>query len=460
DTHLTLDGLIDLGRQSADLGGELTSEHPARALRHLKVDLPLNSGRLQPVLVTGEAKGTLGRFELALKAGYDQGEASIDGRAGWIEDQPWYDLKVEARHPDHLGLAGQFGLAPLVPAGDAEGPLELILGISRGSAKPWTASGNAKLGPTTFTGSLAYETEKETEGTEERTGETTAGTGPFHAKISIGTPKQDSLSPFLSLAGLKLAGAWTPERWFGRLPAVGLRTAWLDKAEGTLSLASKGGLVGDGLWLDAKLESGLLYIDRLEARPWQGKLEAELSLERRRDQPFLAVAVDLDDVQAAELAKWLGVKNGIDGSLDLRMEASSAGRTPFDMMAGLAGELAIKAGPGEISGLGIPDLRQTLASSEGDDPRVDRSLSLPFSALDIEADLGRGILTIEGGRLLFDPGSRSQAEAAIDGTLDLLLWITDLTLRPTAGKERDDEDAVFRLVGPPGQPDGYRSSGN
>ncbi|MGI9419538.1 MAG: hypothetical protein ACR2RA_17055, partial [Geminicoccaceae bacterium] len=251
DTGASLAGEIDLDRETVDLDAELTSQHPMRALRHLKVDVPLGSGRLRPLALTGAMTGSIEEFMLGVQASYDGGEAAIDGRAGWVDDRPWYDLTVNADHPDHQALAGQFGLAPLVAAGDADGPLELAGRLRHEKDAPWVASGNAKLGPTSFTGSLTYEAG--------------ALAGPFDAKISVGSPRKDSREPFLILSGLRLAGDWTPARWLGRLPTTGLRTAWLQEKEGTISLASKGGLVGDGLKIEAKLNDGLLYVERLEA---------------------------------------------------------------------------------------------------------------------------------------------------------------------------------------------------
>ncbi|MDH3663291.1 MAG: AsmA family protein, partial [Alphaproteobacteria bacterium] len=352
DTSLTLEGEIDLNNHAVDVDAMLTSQHPIRALHHLQLALPLTSSSLQPLALAGAVKGTPERFELSLKAGYDEGDAAIEGHAGWIEDRPWYDLSVNARHPDHQALAGQLGLASLVPAGDAEGSLELAGRLRHETTTPWIASGSAKLGPTTFTGSLTYPTD--------------AFSGPFEAKLSVGSPRRDSLAPFLILSGLRLAGDWTPARWLGRLPSTGLRTAWLEKAEGSLSLASKGGLAGEGLTMKAKLSDGLLYVERLQAHPWQGRLEAEVTLERRRDQPFAAFDLTLDQVEVADFAAWLGIKSGMEGPLDLRIEASSVGRTPYEMMAGLTGAVEIGAGPGELKGLGVPELRRALLS-EGDD---------------------------------------------------------------------------------------------
>ncbi|MEM7041859.1 MAG: AsmA-like C-terminal region-containing protein, partial [Pseudomonadota bacterium] len=283
---------------------------------------------------------------------------------------------------------------------------------------------------------------------------------PFDAKLSVGSPRKDSLAPLLILTGLRLAGDWTPARWLGRLPSTGLRTAWLEKTTGTLSLVSKGGLVGDGLTMYAKLSDGLLYVDKLEASPWQGTLQAEVTLERRRNQPFVAVAIELDQIEAAKLAAWLGVKSGISGSLDLRLEASSIGTTPYEMMAGLAGEMTIKAGPGEIKGVGVTALREALMPDVENGGPVARSLTLPFTSIEATTGLSRGILTVEDGRLSILSESGGEAVSSIDGTVDLLLWIADLILTTSPDQADGEAAGTYRVIGPPDRPVGTIPFGN
>ena len=444
DTVLSLKGSLDLETRAADLATEWQSEHPARALHHLKLDLPLTSRRLRPFTLKGKASGTLDDANLNLEALYDGGMAALQGKVGFAGEQPRYDLRLSASHPDHLALAGQFGLAPLVPEGDADGPLELAGRLRHEAGSAWIASGNAKLGPTTFTGSLAYEN--------------TPFTGPFDAKLSVGSPRRDSLSPLLTLSGLRLTGDWTPGRWLGRLPTTGLRTAWLEMMEGSLSLASKGGIVGDGLSLKAELSDGLLHIDQIEASPWQGELRAEFKLERRNDQPFVTIIADLDQVEAAEFADWIGLKSGIDGPLDLRLEARSSGPTPYNLMAGLAGELAIKAGPGVLKGRGIPLLRETLAAETNNRITANSRLAMPYREIDAEARLSRGVLTFKDARLVLNPIADVDTETAVDGTADMLLWVVDLAL--TATDTADPAPATYRLVGPPDRPAGWTAAGN
>lgn len=444
NTEMSLAGTIDLGAEGTDLLARLESEQPSRALRRMKIDLPLRSSRVGPIELTASIKGKSDRLAIDTKATYDGGNADVAGEAGWIGNRPWYNLMANVNHPDHQALLGQFGLTPLVPAGDADGPLELAGRLRYEADAPWMASGSIKLGPTTFTGSLSYQD--------------APFDSPFEAKLSVGVPKKDSLAPFLILTGLRFTGDLTPASWLGRLPEGGLRTRWLEAAEGSLSLASKGGLAGDNLVMKASLKDGLLYIEQLEARPWQGTLKAELTLERRRDQPFLAVAADLDQVEAADVASWLGIRSGITGPLDLHLEASSTGRTAYELMAGLAGDLELTLGPGELKGLGISGLRQVLADqTDADAVRADRSfsLTLPFDEIATRADLSRGILTFKDGRLRVSSGSEDAVAAGLAGEIDLLLWIVNLSVTAET-----DPFRIYRVVGPPSRPYGLISAGN
>jgi hypothetical protein len=449
ETAFDLSGHIDFTEETTKLKGNLTSQHPIRALRHVGLNLPPSSARVQPIEVTGHVDGRLERFDLELDADYDGGQGRIDGQAGFVDDDLHYDLAMTIRHPDHLSLASHFGLAPLLPIGDADGDFELTGQIRSDDKAPLLASGSAKLGPSTFTGSLTYVDD--------------APVGPWELKLSVGAPKWDSLNPFLTLAGLRSAADWTPDRWLGRLPTIGLRTSWLDDVEGSVSLASKGGLAGSGVQLSARLVDGLLYVNRLEAAPWNGQMTAEFTLERRRDQPFAAFAIDLDQVEAADLGNWLGVKDGLEGLLDLEIEASAVGSTPYQMMSSLFGDMKIAIGEGEARGLGIPPLRRTLIPKE-EGSLIDRSLSQPFDRIALNADISRGILTLEDSTMSIGrDADEDMVEAAIEGTIDLLLWIADLTLTPRnadAGLGGEAEPRVYRVVGPPDRPDGFTSAGN
>ncbi len=449
DTTLSLAGTIDIDDRSADLQTQISSQQPFRTLRHIDVDLPINASRLRPVEFSGAIKGSLDLFEAEFDAIYDGGNAHVEAEAGWLDDRLWYNLAAEASHPDNQALARQFGLAPVIPDGDADGPLELAGRIRHAAGTPWVASGSWTLGPTTFTGSLSFED--------------APFKSPFDAKLSVGVPQKDSLAPFLILMGLKLTNDWTPARWLGRLPDIGLRSAWLESTEGTLSLSSKGGIVGDSLAVEAALKDGLLYIKRVDARPWNGRLQAEMTLERRREQPFLAVAISLDQVSSAEFAEWIGAKSGLDGPLDLRFEASSVGFTAYDLIASLSGTIEAELGPGELRGVGIPALKRSLFDRSADEGSpIDRSLTLPFNGIDATAAINRGIFTIETGKLSVSSEADGEASADLTGGLDLLLWIVDLTVTTDDRGIRDDphQPPAYHVIGPPNRPFGMIKDGN
>lgn len=449
ETAVTLEGKIDLQSKDVDLAGDLSSRFPIRALRHIDVDLPPTSARLKPLQVTGWVKGQLNAFDMAAQANYDGGDWSIEGRAGWIDKTAHYDLAIEADHPNHQELADHLGLAPLLPADDASGPFQVTGRMRHDPKESWSATGSAKLGPTTITGSLVRQkaTQRDT----------------WEAKLSIGNPKQDSLAPFLTLAGFRLAGGWTPETWLGRLPRVAFRTGWLDNVDGSLSLMSKGGLAGKGFDLSARLDQGFLYVDQLKAKLWQGELLAEMSLERRRDQPYAAIALELDHVDAAALADWLDMPEVIDGPLDLRMEATSVGQTPYNIVAAMSGEIEVEVVSGNLQGADIKAFKPALLGETGgsQDPGLtDLPLTMPLVSLLAEADLSRGIATIKDASLIVEPRPGAEVRAAVTGTVDLLLWIAELTMiAETKGPDEGAAPFTYRMVGSPDRPVGTLSSG-
>ncbi len=444
DTTINLEGDVDLQAETVDLTAELSSRFPARVLRHLDLGIPLISARLKPLVLSGWITGELRGFDVGLRADYDDGQWLIEGRGGWIDKEAYYDLAISAGHPDHRALAGHFGLAPLIAANDAPGPFEISGQLKKDPKGAWFTAGNAKLGPTSITGRLAQEG-----GIGDKT---------WEAKLSVGHPMKDSLAPFLTVIGLRSASDWTPHSILGRLPQTPFRTGWLDQIDGSLSVVAKGGLAGDGISLSARLNEGFLYVDKAEAALWNGDLQAEMSLERRRGQPFASLALKLDDVDAEALTEWLDMPRTIEGPLSLELDVSSAGHSAFDLMRGVTGSFRIEAGPGKLHGPRIPTFRKTLRDRFYADldvlPPLDDPLTMPLSTFEANSTLQRGIAIFEEGRLSFDPGMGTSANAGIDGTLDLLLWAADLSLSVTV----DDPPAdplILRIVGSPRRPQGF-----
>lgn len=443
DTAMTVEGEIDLPSEAVDLTTELTSQFPTRVLRHLDIRLPLTSTRLEPLALSGWITGKLSGFDVGLRTDYDDGLWLIEGRAGWLDDRAHYDLAITAEHPDHRALAGHFGLAPLIPADDAPGPFEINGQLRYDPKGNWLTAGSAKLGPTSITGRLAHQADNPE--------------GKWEARVSIGNPRNDSLAPFLNLVGLRSASHWTPRSVLGRLPPAALRTGWLDDVNGSLSLAAKGGLAGEGINLSARLSDGFLYVDDFAAALWNGALRAEMSLERRRDQPLAAIAIELDEIDAASLTNWLNLPKTIEGPLSLELDAASVGVTVFELVRGLSGKFSIEAGPGKLHSTDIANFRQTVLEHLEADleklPLPDDPLTIPLLSLNATSTLKRGIATVDNGSLAFNPGPGTRAEMTIDGTLDLLLWIVELTLNVKPDEART-APLSLKIVGSPNRPQG------
>jgi hypothetical protein len=321
----------------------------------------------------------------------------------------------------------------------------------------WIASGSLRLGPTTITGRLTQERQSPRPG--------------WNAKLSIGNPKKDSLAPFLTLAGLRSTADWTPRMFIGRLPHVGFRTDWLDKLDGSIDLASKGGLAGKGIELTASLDQGFLYIDQFRAAPWNGTVRGELTVEHRDDHPYAAIGLELDGIDAEAVAAWLGLSKVVSGPLSLQLEATSVGRTLYDVMATSTGKMSLEVGPGALKGTFINALRERLV----DKPNTDRDpanpanssivdqRSIPLLGLKADADLSRGVASINEASLTFEPEQGQRTEAVIDGTVDLLLWIAELEMalanEESGSEESGSEQLIYRIIGPPDRPQSFISSG-
>ena len=140
------------------------------------------------------------------------------------------------------------------------------------------------------------------------------------------------------------------------------------------------------------------------------------------------------------------------------MEAVAVGNSVHDMVKGLAGDFSITVGEGKLRGAEIPIFRKSLQDwfdidSEGR-PSSEDPLTMPLLGLEAAGTLKRGIIGVDDGRLAFAPGLGGQAEAHVDGTLDLLLWIAELTLSIDR-QDIEKEPMTFKIIGRPSRPQGF-----
>ncbi|MCC2663714.1 MAG: hypothetical protein K0S35_1636, partial [Geminicoccaceae bacterium] len=342
DSRVRLAGEVDLERARFDLRAELATARPAQLLRRLGLAPPLLLGRLSSVKIDGSARGDLDAFDLALELRSEGAQLEAAGTVDGADEKPRYDLAVNASHPDYPELLDLLGV-PRAPGAGAAQPFSMTGRLSGDLSAQATVVGSARLGAMSLTGRVGWD-----------------GAAPrprLSAQISAGDPDLDALAGLAALAGLRFdpsvlegprLGAWSTQ-------PLGLR--WLGALDAELELSAKGGIVGSGFEAALRLEQGRLLVDRLAAALWQGRLEAQASLDVDRALPFLAIALDLRAIDPGALAAWLDLPPVVVGPADLYVEATTAGDSPYDLIRGLIGEIEVGLSDGRLIGEPLAALR-------------------------------------------------------------------------------------------------------
>ena len=433
DSKARLVGEFDLEHQAFDLTAGLETARPAQLLRRLGMAPPLMLARLTSVAVEGSARGDLEAFDLELALHHESARLDLKGPVEWTDEGPRYDLAIDASHPDYPALLDQLG-APRPPGAEAAQAFTMTGKVTGDlAAEEVAVVGSARLGAMSLTGRADW-----------------AGARPrprLSARISAGEPQLEALAGLAALAGLQLdpslmigprAGAWSDQ-------PLGLR--WLAGFDAEVELSAKGGAVGSGLEASIRLDRGRLLVDRLSAAPWHGQLEAQASFDIARRLPFLSIALDFRAIDPTALAAWLDLPPVLTGPGDLYVEATSAGGSARDLVRGLIGDVKVALPDGRLIGEELVPLRLTplpaAAAAPGlDDGTDEDGQAVPIANLTGSFSLKQGIARTAGVPFLLDG-----REARLEGSIDLLLWAADLTLRLDPGGPGDDALGL-RLVGP------------
>jgi hypothetical protein len=416
EAKVSVAGQIELADGAFDLSAELRNAQPARLLRRIGFDPSPLLARLHPLTLEGRATGSLEGAQLELAARDGAGKVDLAGQIGWTGEQANYEFDVAAEHPDYRELLQDLG-AGLVSAEQSAAPLSLAGTVQREVGGAATVAGTAQFGETSFTGKVAWQADQ---------------ARPYiAARISVGEPTAALLGGLLDLGGLRLE--WpTPHGGFrGRWSERPFALPLLDRVDGELVLSSKGGLAGDGLELNARLEEGRLTVEHVSLALWEGRLHGQLSFDARRPLPHLIAALELEAFDPAELAAWLGVPPIVAGPATLRVQATGAGDNVRALVGSLMGEVELAASDGPALGA-LPEefadaLEQPLDGQEG---------AAEPAGLDASFPLERGILVAHATHLDF-----GDSTVRLEGAVDLYLWAVDLTVRSPV------DGPVLKLVG-------------
>jgi hypothetical protein len=441
EARMRLSGEVDLEGGHFDLAASLEAERPTSLLRRLGADPPLILARLTPLALRGSARGTLEAFDLDLELRHEAARIAVSGEAGWTEGEARYDLALDAGHPDLPQLLHKLGVV-YGSSGQREPKAFSLTGkLQRAPGAGTTVVGSARLGATSLTGRVDWRA--------------TPGRPRVSAQLSLGEPQPEDLLALASLTGVRLQPPLIEEPPVGDWPRDALLLAWMNELDGELELSAKGGLVGPGLQLTARLEDRRLMIDELTASLWGGDVEIQALLDARRRLPFLAIAVDLRAVDPTRLGEWLDLAPVVEGSADLYLEATAAGSSLRELVRSLIGRVDVTVRDGRLSGVDGVELRKALHALPGglyDRPPdrrqpVDPTAPIPLDRLAGSFQVKRGIASAESVRLALDG-----IEGRLVGDVDLLIWAADLKLELTRRETNQDGAVVLQLVGPLGRP--------
>ena len=430
-----LSGEADLESGTFAWSAEAHANRIAQLLRRLGMPAPLMLSRAPPMTLTLAVAGQSGQFDLDAEIEDGMGRVAASGDAGWVDGHARYDLDLAIDYPDLDALIRP--LATRTAPDAATPPASLSFGGKLiGTADEHTIAGSGRLGSMSLTGLLA------------------AQPGPprprYDLQLSVGDPTSEMLVMLAELAGVQTTLLLdTP--MLGNWPEQPFDLGWMPRFDGSVKLSAKGGVAQDGVQLDARLQDATLVVDRASLQLARGTLGSELTLEADGPRALLAGSLDLREVDATWLAGALDLDPVLEGSVDLHAEASAAGASAYDLVRASAGHIEMTMGGGRLIGDPIAAIRAALHAGQNDhappgtEP-AEPGPGLPFSGLNARFSLDRGIASTEAVRLDVDGAATSVA-----GTVDFLLWTTDLTV-DVAAPDHPHEPIALRIVGPLDRP--------
>ena len=313
---------------------------------------PLMLARLAPISVQASAKGKLDAFDLDLELHHDQASLALKGSVQKLDGQPTYALTVDAGDPDYPKLLDQIGI-PAAPEEAEPAPVSISGKLTGDLSGQTTMVGTARLGAMSLTGQVGFQPERPRP--------------KLRIRLSAGEPSAAGLASLAALAGLQPARIVTEGPRPGAWSSQPLAFGWLGAVDADVELNAKGGLAGPGFEVQARLDQGRLMIDQLSAALWNGEIKVQTSIDAARPLPYLGLAIDLREADAAALAAWLDLPPVVQGKADLYVEATTAGDNLRDLIRGLIGDAKVTLHDGRLLGVDLARLASVDAGT-GSDP--------------------------------------------------------------------------------------------
>jgi hypothetical protein len=422
DATADLSGEIDLAAERFDLTGSVRAPQPTVLLSRFGIVAPFAFARLAPAILRGRASGWRDHIDVDFELELEEIETKLAGVVAWPEAEgPSLELEVQARRPEYGTLLEKLALTAPGSADADDGPLQLTGRLHGRLDRQVSLAGTATLGVTRITGQI--------------TRHAAAPRPRWEARLSLNEPELHTLLPPLALAGLRIDPGLLALPIVGNWPRQPMALDWLSEIDAEVEISGRGGFAGEGLEVRAALKNRHITLERASIEALGGAIQGEASLHLDRPNPLFALALRLQQIDAAALAHLLDVPPVLHGALDLEAEASAIGDNAFELVRSLFGYATVGLEGGRLLGL-----RSDAAPSE------DGTRGWPGAAqlrrLAGRFEIRRGIARTEALTLDLD-----QAKGNVRGVIDLLLWVVDLDLMlDTTGGKR--APLSLRIVGP------------
>jgi AsmA protein len=194
-------------------------------------------------------------------------------------------------------------------------------------------------------------------------------------------------------------------------------------------------------------KDGLVDVDPLSARLYEGSLQGKARLDARTDMPKTTLEQSLTGVQVGPLLKDLAGNDTLTGRTELSSDLSMSGLDPEAIKKSLDGTLRFAFTDGSVKGINIPRLiRQARARLEGETlPPEKEVLRTDFSELTGSARITDGLVQNDD-LLLKSPLLRVEGEGQASlpkETIDYRLTTTIVgTLTGQGGEEIQELEGV------------------
>lgn len=138
---------------------------------------------------------------------------------------------------------------------------------------------------------------------------------------------------------------------------------------------------------------GLITVPELNLLAFDGRLDANASLDIQGDQPVMASRLDVRGMEIEPLLTLLGMKPRVSGKGNLQADLTTSGNDHDDLIANLAGTTATRLEDGVVQGVDLGYwLRRANAQIRGGDVTAVNRAETDFSALTASAVIESGIV--------------------------------------------------------------------